>query len=150
MFLLFLSFFFTNPKGVKKPYNPVLGEHFKCRYKLEDGSDAFYVAEQVSHHPPISAYFYANPTHGVLISGHLAPKSRFLGNSVASIMEGRSTIRFLNRPNETYVITMPNMYARNILIGTIWFELADKCSIKCEATNLTVDLDFKAKVRDAR
>jgi len=37
--------------SVKKPYNPVLGEFFRCTYSYPDGTEAFYVAEQVSHHP---------------------------------------------------------------------------------------------------
>lgn len=37
-------------------YNPVLGEFFRCRYDYADGSAAYYIAEQVSHHPPISAW----------------------------------------------------------------------------------------------
>lgn len=32
-------------------YNPVLGEFFRCSYFYPDGSEGFYVAEQVSHHP---------------------------------------------------------------------------------------------------
>ena len=132
---------------MKKPYNPVLGEIFRCRWKLDDGSESFYVAEQVSHHPPISAYYFANPTHRVVINGFLAPKSKFLGNSAASIMEGRSSIRFLDRPDEEYIVTMPNMYARGILFGTMIIELCDNCTVKCEANDLKAELEFKAKVR---
>jgi hypothetical protein len=32
-------------------YNPVLGEFFRCSYNYSDGTEGFYVAEQVSHHP---------------------------------------------------------------------------------------------------
>jgi hypothetical protein len=32
-------------------YNPVLGEFFRCTYTYEDGSEGFFIAEQVSHHP---------------------------------------------------------------------------------------------------
>jgi hypothetical protein len=39
-----------------RSYNPVLGEFFRCRYDYPDGGVAYYVAEQVSHHPPISAW----------------------------------------------------------------------------------------------
>jgi len=35
-------------------YNPVLGEFFRCRYDYANGTCAYYIAEQVSHHPPIS------------------------------------------------------------------------------------------------
>jgi len=32
-------------------YNPVLGEFFRCTYTYEDGSEGFFISEQVSHHP---------------------------------------------------------------------------------------------------
>lgn len=36
----------ADPHSVKKPYNAVLGEIFRCTYKYPDGSEGFYVAEQ--------------------------------------------------------------------------------------------------------
>lgn len=42
----YLAGWHIKPKGVKKPYNPVLGEFFRCRYDYPDGSQGFYVAEQ--------------------------------------------------------------------------------------------------------
>jgi hypothetical protein len=92
-----------------------LGEFFRCKYKFEDGSDAFYIAEQVSHHPPASAYFYTCPTHKVIITGELKPKSRFYGNSVGSLMHGTVNFILPTRNDERYQIKMPNMYARNVL-----------------------------------
>jgi hypothetical protein len=93
----------------------VLGEFFRCQYKYNDNSEAFYICEQVSHHPPMSAYFYACPEHRVLISGDIRPKSRFYGNSVGTIMEGSSHVILTDRHNERYDIEMPNMYARGVL-----------------------------------
>jgi len=67
-------------KGVKKPLNPILGEHFTCKWKFKDGAEALYLAEQVSHHPPMSAYFYMSPEYHIRIDGLLKPRSKFLGN----------------------------------------------------------------------
>lgn len=102
-------------QGVKKPYNPVLGEFFRCKYKYQDGSNAYYIAEQVSHHPPASAFFYTCPQHKVIITGDLKPKSKFYGNSVASLMKGTTNFILPTRNNERYEIHMPNMYARGVL-----------------------------------
>jgi len=52
----YLGGWHIKPKGVKKPYNPILGEFFRCRYDYPNGTTAYYIAEQVSHHPPISAW----------------------------------------------------------------------------------------------
>jgi hypothetical protein len=52
----YLGGWHIKPKGVKKPYNPILGEFFRCRYDYPNGTTAYYISEQVSHHPPISAW----------------------------------------------------------------------------------------------
>ncbi|XP_023222121.1 oxysterol-binding protein-related protein 8-like [Centruroides sculpturatus] len=44
----YLSGFYKKPKGLKKPYNPILGETFRCYWKHPNtGSRTFYIAEQV-------------------------------------------------------------------------------------------------------
>ncbi|KAH7911819.1 hypothetical protein BJ138DRAFT_1179266 [Hygrophoropsis aurantiaca] len=142
----YLAGWHIKPKGVKKPYNPVLGEFFRCRYDYSNGTQGFYVAEQVSHHPPISAFFYISPANHVCIIGELRPKSKFLGNSVSTTMEGENRIRLLNVPEDgEYVVTMPNMYARGILFGKMVLELGDTCVAKNEKHGLFCDLEFKTK-----
>ncbi|TPX58511.1 hypothetical protein PhCBS80983_g03089 [Powellomyces hirtus] len=142
----FLSGWHIKPKGVKKPYNPVLGEIFRCRWKFDDGSESFYVCEQVSHHPPISVYFYANPQNDIWISGDLKPKSKFLGNSAATIMVGTSKITFPRTwPGEEYTVTLPNVYARGILFGSMYLELGDAVTIKCPKSDLAADIEFQTK-----
>lgn len=84
-------------RGVKKPLNPILGEIFTCYWDLDDNKRAYYISEQTSHHPPKSSYFYMAPDHHIRIDGTLKPRSRFLGNSAASLMEGVAYLSFLNR-----------------------------------------------------
>ncbi|KAF8707881.1 Oxysterol-binding protein, partial [Rhizoctonia solani] len=142
----YLSGWHIKPKGVKKPYNPVLGEFFRCRYDYPNGTQAFYIAEQVSHHPPISAYFYISPANKVRIVGELRPKSKFLGNSVMTVMEGENRVLLMGKPEDgEYVISMPNMYARGILFGKMVLELGDMCAVKCEKTGMVCDVEFKTK-----
>ncbi|KAF9290918.1 hypothetical protein BKA57DRAFT_456415 [Linnemannia elongata] len=141
----FLSGWHIKPKGVKKPYNPILGEHFRSKWTFADGTEAFYVAEQVSHHPPISAYYYASPENNISILGDLLPKSKFQGNSAATLMQGEINVSFTNRPGEEYFITMPNVYARGILFGTMLMELGDVAAVKCPKLDLVCSLDFKVK-----
>ncbi|KAL1915540.1 uncharacterized protein VTP21DRAFT_6664 [Calcarisporiella thermophila] len=141
----YLSGWHIKPKGVKKPYNPVLGEIFRCRYKYNDGSEGIYFAEQVSHHPPISAYYYASFANNLVIRGDFRPKSKFLGNSAATIVDGISRIQFLSHPNEEYEIKMPNMYARGILFGTMVLELGDQSIVRCTKSDLVCEIDFKTK-----
>ena len=53
----YLAGWHIRPKGVKKPYNPTLGEIFRCYQKLDDPEDPnatiSFFSEQVSHHPPV-------------------------------------------------------------------------------------------------
>ena len=56
----YLSGFYKKPKGLKKPYNPILGETFRCYWEHPNGSKSYYMSEQVSHHPPISANYVTN------------------------------------------------------------------------------------------
>lgn len=115
---------------------------------------------------PVSAFFYISPANGLLITGELKPKSKFLGNSAATIMEGEDRIRLLDRPEDgEYVITvswtfhplegskaecrqMPNTYARGILFGKMILELGDISSIRNEELDYRCDVDFRTKVSD--
>lgn len=144
----YLAGWHIKPKGVKKPYNPVLGEFFRCRYDYADGTSAYYIAEQVSHHPPISAWYFASPDQGLELCGEIKPKSRFLGNSVANNMEGESHVKFLSgvgAKDGEYDITMPSMYARGILFGKMVQELGDTSIVRNETTGLQCEVEFKTK-----
>ncbi|OZJ03555.1 hypothetical protein BZG36_03088 [Bifiguratus adelaidae] len=140
----YLSGWHIRPKGVKKPYNPILGEFFKCQYCYPNDTRATYIAEQVSHHPPISAFHMASPANNLIVRGEMRPKSKFLGNSVASISDGITHVEFTDR-KETYDIAYPNVYARGIVFGTMIMELADTSSVRCKQTDLICELEFKAK-----
>ena len=87
----------TGCRGVKKPLNPILGETFTCYWEYPDHTRGYYISEQTSHHPPKSSYFFMAPEHNIRIDGTLKPRSKFLGNSAASMMEGIAVLRFMNR-----------------------------------------------------
>ncbi|CAA9961152.1 Oxysterol binding protein [Pyrenophora teres f. maculata] len=140
----YLSGWHIKPPGVKKPLNPILGEIFTGYWDYPDGTKGYYIAEQTSHHPPKSSYFFMAPEHHIRIDGTLKPRSKFLGNSAASMMEGIAVLRLLNT-GERFFVTQPNMYARGILFGTMKYELGDHAYIKCPETGLSADLEFKTK-----
>ncbi|KAF1943836.1 hypothetical protein EJ02DRAFT_421035 [Clathrospora elynae] len=140
----YLSGWHIKPRGVKKPLNPILGEIFTGYWDYPDGTKGYYIAEQTSHHPPKSSYFFMAPEHNIRIDGTLKPRSKFLGNSAASMMEGIAVLRLLNT-GERFFVTQPNMYARGILFGTMKYELGDHAYIRCPETGLVADLEFKTK-----
>ncbi|XP_006861097.1 PREDICTED: oxysterol-binding protein-related protein 5 [Chrysochloris asiatica] len=141
----YLSGFYKKPKGIKKPYNPILGETFRCRWSHpQTNSYTFYIAEQVSHHPPVSAFHVSNRKDGFCINGSITARSKFYGNSLSALLEGKATLTFLNRA-EDYTITMPYAHCKGILYGTMTMELGGKVTIECEKNNLQAELEFKLK-----
>uniref|UniRef100_A0A8C5GCQ1 Oxysterol-binding protein n=1 Tax=Gouania willdenowi TaxID=441366 RepID=A0A8C5GCQ1_GOUWI len=141
----YLSGFYKKPKGLKKPYNPILGETFRCCWlHPQTDSCTFYVAEQVSHHPPISAFYVCNRKDGFSISGSILAKSKFYGNSLSAILDGKARLLFLSR-DEEYIITMPYAHCKGILYGTMTLELGGKITIECEKTKYLTELEFKLK-----
>ncbi|OAG40686.1 hypothetical protein AYO21_04984 [Fonsecaea monophora] len=145
----YLSGWHIRPAGVKKPLNPILGEVFTCWWEYPDKTRGYYISEQTSHHPPKSSYFFMAPHHHIRVDGTLKPRSKFLGNSAASMMEGISYLRFTNRGKskggEKYILTQPNMYARGILFGKMKYELGDHSYVRCPENGLAADIEFKTK-----
>uniref|UniRef100_A0A8C8H1G6 PH domain-containing protein n=1 Tax=Oncorhynchus tshawytscha TaxID=74940 RepID=A0A8C8H1G6_ONCTS len=124
----YLSGFYKKPKGLKKPYNPILGETFRCCWlHPQTDSCTFYIAEQVRR--PI----YFLHTH-----------TSILCNSLSAILDGRARLMLLGR-DEEYVITMPYAHCKGILYGTMTLELGGKITIECEKTKYVAELEFKLK-----
>ncbi|CAG9539027.1 unnamed protein product [Cercopithifilaria johnstoni] len=140
----YLSGFYKKPKGLKKPYNPILGETFRCKWEHPDNSTSYYVAEQVSHHPPVSALFLTNRKAGFNISGTILAKSKYYGNSLSAVMIGDIRITLLRR-GETYIATLPYANCKGIMIGTLSMEYGGQVRIECNRTDYVCDLDFKLK-----
>ena len=66
-------------QGLKKPYNPILGETFRCYWLHPNGTKTHFVAEQVSHHPPVSAFYLSNRKEGYVVNCSCLAKSKFYG-----------------------------------------------------------------------
>uniref|UniRef100_A0A7N6AB35 Oxysterol-binding protein n=1 Tax=Anabas testudineus TaxID=64144 RepID=A0A7N6AB35_ANATE len=134
-----------NPQGLKKPYNPILGETYRCMWlHQKTNSKTFYIAEQVSHHPPVSAFYVSNRKDGFCLSGSILAKSKFYGNSLSAILDGEARLTFLNR-GEDYVMNMPYAHCKGILYGTMTLELGGQITIACEKTGYSAQLEFKLK-----
>uniref|UniRef100_A0A0R3RQD6 Oxysterol-binding protein n=1 Tax=Elaeophora elaphi TaxID=1147741 RepID=A0A0R3RQD6_9BILA len=155
------AFYAARKSGVaKKPYNPILGETFRCRWKIpgmkgikqptkrgpfpgSDGNDLTFVAEQVSHHPPVSAFYAEHPGKRVSFTAHIWTKSSFLGLSIGVTNIGWGTVK-LHDYSEEYVLTFPNGYGRSIM-STPWIELGGKVTVNCVKTGYSAEIDFLTK-----
>lgn len=66
-----------------QPLNPVLGEVFYGVWPDAGGrGQTNLVVEQVSHHPPITAYYIENKSAGVRLQGHSGQKTSFTGTAI--------------------------------------------------------------------
>ncbi|GCC25515.1 hypothetical protein chiPu_0003925 [Chiloscyllium punctatum] len=160
----YLSAFHAGRKGsvAKKPYNPILGEVFKCHWNLpenevEDNTESVaegpvpeaslnsvtFVAEQVSHHPPISAFYAECFSKRIQFNAHIWTKSKFLGMSIGVHNIGQGCVSLLDY-DEHYILTFPNGYGRSILTVP-WVELGGECSITCAKTGYNANITFHTK-----
>ena len=142
----------------KKPYNPIIGEHFHCswnvpRQLLESDSAHVsdnaepcvvrYLGEQVSHHPPITAFYVSCPEKGLSACASLYTKSKFMGLSIGVNMIGAVHLR-LDQFDEEYVFSLPSAYARSILTVP-WTELGGDIDILCKASGYSGKVHFHTK-----
>lgn len=122
----------------KKPYNPILGEIFQCWYNTAANGDKelvndgpvpwanrdqlTFIAEQVSHHPPISAFYAEHYNKRIQLDGYTWTKSKFLGLSIGVHMVGKAVLSLIDY-DEEYILTFPSAYGRSILTGTFLINL---------------------------
>nr|XP_056713052.1 oxysterol-binding protein-related protein 10 [Euleptes europaea] len=169
----YLTAFHEGRKGAvaKKPYNPIIGETFHCSWDVpkdkvkqsitnsasatpkgqkkgvgQDPSTCYklrFVAEQVSHHPPVSCFYCECKEKKVCANVHVWTKSKFMGMSIGVSMVGEG-ILYLLEHGEEYVFTLPSAYARSIL--TIpWVELGGKVNIHCAKSGYSATVTFHTK-----
>lgn len=161
----YLSAFHAGRKSsvAKKPYNPILGEIFKCFWQIPTATETepesekvvdgpvpwvtkdqlSFIAEQVSHHPPISAFYAEHVNKGISCTAHIWTKSKFLGLSIGVHNIGQGCITVLKH-NEEYIVTFPNGYGRSILTVP-WIELGGEVTIQCAKTGYYANIEFLTK-----
>ncbi|CAD7077365.1 unnamed protein product [Hermetia illucens] len=144
----------------KKPYNPILGEIFQCYWEtpgknldtdqVPDGpvpwckkDQLTFLAEQVSHHPPISAFYAEHVNKKISFSAHVWTKSKFLGLSIGVHNIGQGIVTLCDL-NEEYILTFPNGYARSILTVP-WIELGGTVTIQSPQTGYHAEIEFLTK-----
>uniref|UniRef100_A0A1I8IWP7 Oxysterol-binding protein n=1 Tax=Macrostomum lignano TaxID=282301 RepID=A0A1I8IWP7_9PLAT len=115
----YLTSFHAGRKGAlaKKPYNPLIGETFHCSWNLGGGGEnrLVYTAEQVSHHPPVTAFYLECPQKQVWLNSSIYTKSKFMGMSIGVNMVGRMQLHLM-RHDEVYNMQLPSAYARAAVV----------------------------------
>ncbi|XP_031722313.1 oxysterol-binding protein-related protein 10 isoform X3 [Anarrhichthys ocellatus] len=109
----------------------------------EDCYRVRFVAEQLSHHPPVSGFYCECREKSMCVNAHVWTKSKFMGMSIGVSMVGEGVLRLLEH-DEEYVFTLPCAYARSILTVP-WVELGGKVSINCVKSGYSATVTFHTK-----
>ncbi|XP_058411951.1 oxysterol-binding protein-related protein 11 [Diceros bicornis minor] len=110
------------------------------------GADCYtvrFVAEQVSHHPPVSGFYAECAERKMCVNAHVWTKSKFLGMSIGVTMVGEGILSLLEH-GEEYTFSLPCAYARSILTVP-WVELGGKISVNCAKTGYSASITFHTK-----
>jgi len=106
----------SNWERIGKPFNPLLCETFELERK-DLGFKV--VCEQVSHHPPVSAFHVESDLY--TFSGSIYPKLKFWGKSVEVTPKGLVTL-YLKKHKEAYSWQNVNCCVHNVIVGKLWIE----------------------------
>ncbi|GAA0185412.1 transfer/carrier protein [Lithospermum erythrorhizon] len=98
-----------------KPFNPILGE----TYEMANHGGITFLAEQVSHHPPMSAAHAENLHFAYDVTSKL--KTKFLGNSVDVYPVGRTRVT-LKRDGVVLDLVPPPTKVNNLIFGRTWID----------------------------
>ncbi|XP_074507458.1 oxysterol-binding protein-related protein 1-like isoform X1 [Sebastes fasciatus] len=122
-----------------KPFNPLLGETYEL---IRDDSGFRWVSEQVSHHPPVSAFHAEGLNEDFVFHGSIYPKLKFWGKSIEAEPKGLITLE-LPKYNEAYTWTNPTCCVHNIIVGQLWIEQYGSVEVINHKTGERCSMMFK-------
>ncbi|KAF2746561.1 Oxysterol-binding protein [Sporormia fimetaria CBS 119925] len=125
----------------KKPLNPFLGELFLGKWEDEAGTTQL-VSEQVSHHPPVTAYCIWNEKAGISLQGYNAQKASF--SSTINVKQIGHAILHIDEYDEDYLITLPSLHIEGLITGRPYVEL-NRASYIQSSTGYTAKIDYSGK-----
>uniref|UniRef100_A0A8B9LE06 Oxysterol-binding protein n=1 Tax=Astyanax mexicanus TaxID=7994 RepID=A0A8B9LE06_ASTMX len=122
-----------------KPFNPLLGETYEL---VREDLGFRLISEQVSHHPPVSAFHAEGMQKDFVFHGSIYPKLKFWGKSVEAEPKGTITLE-LPKYNEAYTWTNPTCCVHNIIVGQLWIEQYGNVEVINHRTGERCCLNFK-------
>ncbi|OCK83314.1 oxysterol binding protein-like protein [Lepidopterella palustris CBS 459.81] len=125
----------------KKPLNPFLGELFLGRWE-DDAGITQLVSEQVSHHPPVTAYCIRNNKFGVRLQGYNAQKASF--SRTINVKQIGHAILHIDAFDEDYLITLPSLHIEGLITGYPYVEL-NRTSYIQSSSGFTAKIDYTGK-----
>uniref|UniRef100_A0A3Q3FZR4 Oxysterol-binding protein n=1 Tax=Labrus bergylta TaxID=56723 RepID=A0A3Q3FZR4_9LABR len=122
-----------------KPFNPLLGETYEL---IRDDLGFRWVSEQVSHHPPVSAFQAEGLNENFVFHGSIYPKLKFWGKCIEAEPKGVITLE-LPKYNEAYTWTNPTCCVHNIIVGQLWIEQYGSVEVINHKTGERCSMTFK-------
>ncbi|XP_070797884.1 oxysterol-binding protein-related protein 2 isoform X1 [Pituophis catenifer annectens] len=122
-----------------KPFNPLLGETYEL---IREDLGFRLISEQVSHHPPVSAFYSEGLNQDFIFHGSIYPKLKFWGKSVEAEPRGTITLELIKH-REAYTWTNPTCCVHNVIIGKLWIEQYGTVEIINHSTGDKCILNFK-------
>ncbi|KAF2398292.1 Oxysterol-binding protein [Trichodelitschia bisporula] len=127
----------------KKPLNPFLGELFLGRWTDAAGTTEL-VSEQVSHHPPITAYSISNKEHGVRLQGFCGQNAWISRSLTINVKQVGHAILHIDAFDEDYLITLPPLHIEGLYSGSPFVELEKSTYIQ-SSSGYTAKIDYSGK-----
>ncbi|KAJ2238331.1 Oxysterol-binding protein 3 [Coemansia sp. RSA 1722] len=125
------------PRAERKPFNPLLGE----TYEMVEAAAGFrFVAEKVSHHPPIMACYADAPAYKFWQDS--SGKSRFWGKSMEIIQTSNVHVE-LPAHGDHFTWAKPSALVRGLIAGARSVDFTGEMTIVNHSTGDRCAISFK-------
>ncbi|XP_046973476.1 oxysterol-binding protein-related protein 6-like isoform X3 [Vanessa cardui] len=123
-------------RAASKPFNPLLCETYEC---VREDRGFRFVAEQVSHHPPISACHAESPRWVFWQEARI--KTKFWGKSMEFQPAGRVHVKLLTT-GDHYSWNKVTTCVHNLFGGQRWVDQYGDMHITCHGSDISCKLNF--------
>ncbi|XP_047505789.1 oxysterol-binding protein-related protein 6-like isoform X7 [Pieris napi] len=123
-------------RAASKPFNPLLGETYEC---VREDKGFKFLAEQVSHHPPISACHAVSSRWVFWQEARI--KTKFWGKSMEFQPAGRVHLILLPT-GDHYTWNKVTTCVHNLFGGQRWVDQYGDMLITCQGSDISCKLNF--------
>ncbi|KAK3317424.1 hypothetical protein B0T19DRAFT_469078 [Cercophora scortea] len=129
--------------SIKKPLNAFLGELFLASWTdPTTHATTKLVAEQVSHHPPITAMHLSDEAHGIRAEGYARVEMTF--NGTVNIRQVGHALMHIDAYDEDHLVPLPDVKVRGFLSGCVYPEILGTYTITSSA-GYTTEIKFSGE-----
>jgi len=139
-----------NINRILKPFNPILGETFE---HFDNNLKYRYLSEQVSHHPPISAYICESEDFVVYGDTRCKNKFKLLKGAMEITFQNKTSILF-KKSDEHFTFNKPTVYLKGLIMGNPHYDYSGIVTIQEISEkynkNIKAVLDFYEEGRKSK